>query len=416
MEPTSALVEVRPNFPLSAPQVTPRLTDYKEGVAEESELKVWQLAVAMGDDHFPRLERVIAPRIGPAASERTSVVVGGATVPAEGTLCLDLSAARSAYGRRAGKNAHTTAEDVHEVIKLPDDCDSTRAFELLGQFAPWLKVESLCNDAHSPAAFPFRCKRRGCGAVIKDAAEREKLRKELAELKADKTVTGKKVYAGAIAKHADLHGQQMPFERPVTDIPTEKSILDLLHALDLNLPKVDMKYTILDPVILDADMRLQIGDFLSEIGCSLDVQEKEKRDPNRKWFHGSVWHYDFVCGANKKSYGLHVNIFQLCLIVYGVKTTAPPSVSSPPASAPRTGAKRKEAPTGAPHRAPTCRAPTRRAPTRIAACSPSSPLGLATLPCARVLQRSSTIGRTTTRTTTRAKTRRARPTSRPTRS
>ena len=136
MEPTSALVEVRPNFPLSAPQVTPRLTDYKEGVAEESELKVWQLAVAMGDDHFPRLERVIAPRIGPAASERTSVVVGGATVPAEGTLCLDLSAARSAYGRRTGKNAHTTAEDVHEVMKLPDDCDSTRAFELLGQFAP----------------------------------------------------------------------------------------------------------------------------------------------------------------------------------------------------------------------------------------------------------------------------------------
>ena len=32
------------------PQVTLRLTDYKEGVAEESELKVWQLAVAMGDD------------------------------------------------------------------------------------------------------------------------------------------------------------------------------------------------------------------------------------------------------------------------------------------------------------------------------------------------------------------------------
>ena len=47
------------------------------------------------------------------------------------------------------------------------------------------------------------------------------------------------------------------------------------------------------------------------------MQDKEKRDPNRKWFHGSVWHYDFVRGANKKSYGLHVNIFQLCLIIYG---------------------------------------------------------------------------------------------------
>lgn len=46
--------------------VTLRLTDYKIGIAEESELKVKQLAVAMGDDYFPRLERIIAPRIGPA--------------------------------------------------------------------------------------------------------------------------------------------------------------------------------------------------------------------------------------------------------------------------------------------------------------------------------------------------------------
>eukprot|EP00966_Prymnesium_polylepis_P103116 2388630-Prymnesium_polylepis.1 len=62
----------------------------------------------------------------------------------------------------------------------------------------------------------------------------------------------------------------MPFQRPVTDIPTSDSILDMLHALDLNLPKVAMKYSILDPPLLDDDTRLVIGDFFSEIGCSID--------------------------------------------------------------------------------------------------------------------------------------------------
>eukprot|EP00966_Prymnesium_polylepis_P188828 4375175-Prymnesium_polylepis.1 len=183
--------------------VTLRLTDYKEGIAEESELKTKQLAVAMGDDHYPRLERVIAPRIGPAASARTSATVRGEQVPAEMTLCLDYSAARSAYGRRAGKNAHTTVEDVHSVLKLPEGVTSARAFQLLGDFAPWLKVTELRNDAHCPRRFPFKCRRKGCGVTIKDATERDRLKAELALLKADKTVKSKAVYAKAIAFHAD---------------------------------------------------------------------------------------------------------------------------------------------------------------------------------------------------------------------
>eukprot|EP00966_Prymnesium_polylepis_P009114 210118-Prymnesium_polylepis.1 len=42
----------------------------------------------MGDDHCPRLERVIAPRIGPAAFARSFVSVGGVSVPAETVVCL----------------------------------------------------------------------------------------------------------------------------------------------------------------------------------------------------------------------------------------------------------------------------------------------------------------------------------------
>ena len=325
-----------------------RLTEYKDEVAQESELKGKQLAVAMGDDHFPRLERIIAPRIGPAASTRTSVTVDGAQVPATVVMCLDYSAARSAYGRCSSKNAHTTIEDMHAVLKLPDECDAAREFDLIDAFAPWLELEKLRNDAHSPRSFPFKCKRRGCGKVIKDAAERDRLRAELAELKADRTIAGKNAYSKAIGMHADLHDQQMPFQAPVTEIPTKRNIVDLLHALDLNLPKVAMKYTILDPPILTDDLRLVIGDFLSEIGCPLDVRDKENRDPNKKWFHGSVWHYDFVRGANKKSYGLHVNIFQLCLLVYGVNSETSAAAKTPSSGSPPAGAKRKEAPSGAP--------------------------------------------------------------------
>ena len=39
----------------------------------------------------------------------------------------------------------------------------------------------------------------------------------------------KKQYAKAVAVHADAHNQQMPYQQPVTEIPTERSILDLLH-------------------------------------------------------------------------------------------------------------------------------------------------------------------------------------------
>jgi len=126
-----------------------------------------------------------------------------------------------------------------------------------------------------------------------------------------------------------VHGQQRPFEAPVTDLePMTHLIVDLLHGLDLNIPKVAMKYSILDPALLTSDMREACAEFFSEIGCSLDCREKTERDTSKKWFHGSVWHYDFMLGANHKSYGLYANIFQLCLIVYGIKATDATSASA----------------------------------------------------------------------------------------
>jgi hypothetical protein len=60
-----------------------------------------------------------------------------------------------------------------------------------------------------------------------------------AALEANKSVAGKAALAAYIAAHADLHGQQRPLEPPVTDFePMRSLIIDLLHGLDLNIPKV----------------------------------------------------------------------------------------------------------------------------------------------------------------------------------
>ena len=330
--------------------VTLRLTDYREGVAAESELKVKQLAVAMGDDHYPRLERIIAPRIGPAASSRATVTLRGEQVPVEGTLCLDLSAARSAYGRRHGKLVHCKCTDVHALFKWHGN-DIPRVFEALARWCVENKCAELENDAHSPRQFPFRCRRPGCKhPVIRDRAELARLRAEKAALEADKSVSGKAKLAVYIAAHADLHGQQRPLEPPVTSFePMHSLIVDLLHGLDLNIPKVSLKYSCMDPAVLTPDMREALGDFFSEIGCPLDIREKADRDASKKWFHGSVWHYDFVLGANRKSYGLYGNIFQLCLLVYGVSSpvaSAAAAGTAQASTAAQSGSKKRAAPTG----------------------------------------------------------------------
>jgi len=315
--------------------VTLRLTGYRDDVAAESELKAAQLAVAMGDDHYPNLEKIIEPRIGPAASRVDVVTLHKRSVPAEVVLCLDLSAARSAYGRRHGKPVHYQLEDVQFIPKFKGD-DLQGDFGLIDVHFKPNKVADLRRDAHRPTSFPFKCTRKGCKhPVIRDEAHLTALMGELKALKADKTVQGKKDYAAAIKAHADVHGQQRPFEAPVTDLePWTHLIVDLLHGLDLNIPKVAMKYSILDPALLTPDMREACAEFFSEIGCPLDCRDKNDREKAKKWFHGSVWHYDFMLGANHKSYGLYANIFQLCLIVYGVKVEepAPPSTTrTPPA-------------------------------------------------------------------------------------
>jgi len=290
------------------------------------------------------------------------VSLRGEQVPVEGTLCLDLSAARSAYGRRHGKLVHCKCQDVHALFQWSGK-DIPRVFDALARWCVENTCEELRNDAHSPRQFPFKCRRPGCRQpVIRNAAQLAQLKVEKAALEANKSVAGKAALAKYIADHADLHGQQRPLEPPVTDFePMPSLIVDLLHGLDLNIPKVALKYSCMDPAVLTPDMREAIGDFFSLIGCPLDVREKADRDASKKWFHGSVWHYDFVLGANRKSFGLYGNIFQLCLLlVYGV--------SSPVASAAAAG-------TAGAAKSPQPRAQKRPAPAGT--CAALTALGLA---------------------------------------
>jgi hypothetical protein len=48
----------------------------------------------------------------------------------------------------------------------------------------------------------------------------------------------------------------------------------------------------------------------------------EDGDRNKKWFHGAVWHYDFVLGVSKESLGLDGNTLLLLLVTFGADPSA----------------------------------------------------------------------------------------------
>ena len=126
--------------------------------------------------------------------------------------------------------------------------------------------------------------------------------------------------AKIIAAHAPLHGGQQPGQPGLLSIALLNQIVDLLHGLDINLPDKLVKYTYFDPVIIGAqpELREAVFAFYLHIGCYLDVREKPVAGGKSSWFHGSVWHYNFVLGTGGKSYGLKLNVFILHLIVFGV--------------------------------------------------------------------------------------------------
>ena len=139
--------------------------------------------------------------------------------------------------------------------------------------------------------------------------------------------------ARRVKTHCEAHDQYMEFQRTILTLGPYQNLVDLLHGLDINLPEKLMKFSFHDPVLLDSDpdLREQIATFYAHIGCSLDLRPIAERDRARKWFHGSVWHYDFVLAQNRLSFGLDMNVLVLALICFGTnvrKDTAPADVGN----------------------------------------------------------------------------------------
>ena len=304
-----------------------RLGGYKREVKAESEAKGVQLAIgANSDDHYPSLQvllRSLGPAINAAHRSESTITLGNKFYCLLILWCLDLSASRSLYGRRTNASPHTENINPHLVLPHPPGITWALADSSIARAMPWLSVTLLHLDAHVPTdgELPFACKRRGCCFKLENADEREAYLQSVAVTRANRSKTGIKATAKMVAAHAPLHGGQLPGQPPLTTVEPINNLVDLLHAMDINLPDKLVKYTYLDPLILAdrPDAREAIYNFYLQIGCNLDVRESDPNKRGKSWFHGSVWHYDYVMGANRKSFGLKVNTFICNLIVYGLQ-------------------------------------------------------------------------------------------------
>ena len=299
-----------------------RLVEYKEDIAVESEAKGMKLAIATkSDDHFRALTDVLGPRIAPAINKLltvgTNVQLCGEWVPLLFRMGLDLSAACSILGRRSNASAHTEVMDPHLHLPVRVGMPWAEAKANVLKALPPLNVLALHLDAHAPHddEFPFTCLRKGCCFTLTNKAEAIEYLDSLRVLELDRSKEGVKLLAKTISTHADLHGQQLPGKAPILLVPPVNNIVDYLHQLDINLGAKLEHFTWLDPIVMATrpDARESVSAYYRWIGCHRDLSPTA----TSSWFHGAVWHYDFVLGMGQ-SLGLKANVFMLNIIAYGI--------------------------------------------------------------------------------------------------
>jgi hypothetical protein len=187
---------------------------------------------------------------------------------------------------------------------------------------PLIKKEGMTRDAsHLPDEYPFKC--NSCTCSVASQSEAELHQSAHALLKADKSKPGKAAFAKKVKQHCESHDNWMEFEASIfPELPPKDNIVDWLHSIDLNLGARIAKYSWMDPVLHkeSSELREIQSAVLLSIGCPLDL--REDGDRNKKWFHGAVWHYDFVLGVSKESLGLDGNTLLLLLVTFGAEPTA----------------------------------------------------------------------------------------------
>ena len=322
---------------------------YRDGVSVENEKNIATVATSVTSDHWGGLNETMCggcftgecDELPPEsiAGEVNSIIskgyvaVGGSDdnpareVPTVVTGCFDLVAARGIRGGRGRCACHTETPtaDRFDIPPIKDDTTWEEAKAMLEK-RPMLRSAFLRDDSHTPpadwdyVAGPWKCKREGCSVQFEsDKAFRHARVLFLIE-KVDKSAEGKKLTAARAKRYAELHpSEQEEFQPPCTDVDMEDIIIDPLHCLLLNLPKVAWKYVFGDR--MTNEQRELVAEYLASIECPLDVRDKKDgRDANRKWFSGEVLQR-FVEGGGA-SPGLAENIVAIMDIIY-VKAPKP---------------------------------------------------------------------------------------------
>ena len=321
---------------------------YRDGVSVENEKNLSTIATSVTDDHWSGLNETLCggfytgdgdgelPPTSIAAEINSMIADQCVTisdpdgtkrdVPARARGSFDLVAARGIRGGRGRCACHVEADDKERFGVPPIKEDTTWAeASVMLEKHPLLKSADLRSDSHTPPAHwdwtkPWKCPRAGCSVEFKSKLQFLEARSTFLSAKADRSTDGKVTTAKRAKLYAELHpSQQGEFEPPLTDLDMADIIIDALHCLMLNLPKVIWNYTFGDR--MTNEQRELVAEYLTLIGCPLDVRAKgDGRDANRKWFTGEIFQR-FVEGDGH-SPGLAANITAIFDIIY-VKAPAP---------------------------------------------------------------------------------------------
>ena len=326
---------------------------YRTGISTQNEMNLNTIATSVTDDHWCGLNETLCgscysgsgDQLPPdsIAAELNAINRTGKldNLPAKVVGCFDLVAARGIRGGRGRCACHTeatTAADRFSIPLVTEDSTWDEVQAVMSKLQPLLVNATLRNDSHTPPEAydydkegPWRCSRPGCNVVFKSRAEYLAARQAFQTAKADKSSAGKKLTSSRAAAYALIHpSQQGEFEPPCTELNMIDILIDPLHCLMLNLPKVIWKYCWGDR--MTHEQRELVAEYLVAIGCPLDVRAKgDGRDANNKWFSGEA--FAWFCEGNERSPGLAENVAAIMDIIY-LKCPAPP----PPPTAAATAA------------------------------------------------------------------------------
>ena len=292
-----------------------RLIDYNPDVAKESELKGTGLCVARGDDHNANLARIFAnlgPDINSYITSTRHVEVQGRSVPVDLATCLDYAASRSMPGLRTNASPHSLTLSILLVIDAPQGSSWAHIKKLILKKMPWRVFDDAHPLNHVAPHFPWKCSR--CAYTVASEAEQDERIQAALALDSITTPAGKKATAARVKVHCEAHDDVMEYQTRIIRIHMENNIVDLLHAMDINIPQRLLKFSCHDKVLFGENKRVStaLKSYYDFIGCPFDPSG------DKSWWHGSVWHYDIVLGTAPKSPGLDVFICTICLICYGV--------------------------------------------------------------------------------------------------